>query len=368
MVNSRRGFKRVLRDPIAIETSDGFERVSITNGTCTCNAQKSGSCPHRNQVMRWQYNFNRYLALSALHKEIRRNDLARVKSWANIILLFQSPDSLLKYLERIVFEETRDVNLWIALRQKSISLNAALERITLVKKKWQLKYLNNPSHFSNWYNGFKKSQSRATPLHLEIAGLLHDCRNAEDAYSIYFDLRRDKSLRPIIVSWVHEVAEKTRNTRLIQFLKFKPSSSYEFMVLLELLIGLYEKEASALEEKPNMKELFVPADRNYYYDIHVSKGKALLKSIFSEAYQKRNFQLADLDLRFSGSLFSCLWRERCLMQFGSLKNKSGKHWVWTDVKIEDEFYSKALELEEHYYSSFIKEIKTKSPIIFLNSR
>lgn len=359
MVNSRRGFNRVLKDPIAVETSNGFERVSIANGTCTCKVQKNGSCIHRDLVMRWQYNFNRYLALSALHKEIRRSDLIRVKSWANIILSFQSQESLLKYLERIVFEETRDVNLWIALRQKSISLDAALERITLVKKKWQLKYLNSPSHFSNWYNGFKKSQSRPTPLHLEIAGLLHDCRNAEDAYSIYFDLRRDKSLRPTITSWVHEVAEKTRNTRLIQFLKFNPSSSYEFMVLLELLIGLYEKEASVLEEKPNMKEPFVPTDRNYYYDIHVSKGKALLKSLFSEAYQKRNFQFAELDLRFSGSLFSCLWRERCFMQFGSLKNKNGEDWGWTDVKIEDDFYLKALELEEHYYRSFIIEIKSR---------
>lgn len=230
--------RHTLKDPISVETKDGFESVSLSKGTCTCGQTRSG-CSHFAEVRRWLNHFDRYLALSGFHKEIRRGDINRVRSWANIILLYQRPQTLLRYVERIIFEETRNIPLWIKLRKQELSLPQALEAICTSRKKWELNYLNQPSsHLENWHNGFEISNSRPIPVPLEMAFLLRTVRTAADAYGIYFDLRRDKQLRPQVLSLLEDAAIQTKNERLITFIRFKPSSSYEFMVALELLIDL----------------------------------------------------------------------------------------------------------------------------------
>ena len=260
-----------------------------------------GSCPHIKEVRRWLYNFNRYLALSGFHKEIRRGDLNKVRAWANIILLFQKPNTLLKYIERIIFEETRDILLWFDLRKNELTLDQALVRITLSRKKWELSYLNKSSHFDNWHKGLIISDSRTDPLPLELSQILKTTQTPEEAYGLYFDIRKVKGLRTPLLEMINDLADHSKNLRLSTFLKFKPSSSYEFMVLLELYIGLYDIEAKERHQEPKLVDPFIPMEQKFYNDIHVSTGKALLRTNFWKGYSSRNFQFGELDLRFSVS-------------------------------------------------------------------
>jgi hypothetical protein len=149
-----------------------------------------------------------------------------------------SEQSILKYLERIVFEETRDIPLWISLKERKISLDKALDRITLIPKKWQLSYLNKPSHFEDWYFGFKASLIRDCPLPIELSSLINGSRNLAEIYSTYFYIKRDKNLRCDLISLLHTLSEENNNFNLSNFLKYNPNSSYELMVALELLLGV----------------------------------------------------------------------------------------------------------------------------------
>lgn len=257
--------------------------------------------------------------------------------------------------------------MWIDLRKNELTLDQALVRIALSRKKWELPYLNRSSHFNNWHSGLKISESRSLPLPLELNQILNSVQTPAEAYGLYFDIRKDKTLRPMLLEFATELAERTKNARLKTFMNFKPSSSYEFMVLLELLIDLYDIEAKERHQAPKPVELFIPMEQRYYNDIHVSTGKALLRAKFWQAYSSRNFQFGDLDLRFSGSLFSCLWRERCFQQKGSMKTPLNEDWTWTDIVISDGEYNKALELEEHYYSKFVHGLKESAPTLSNNS-
>jgi hypothetical protein len=344
-----------LKDPIEVETTYGFETASLARNTCSCSNQRNRTCIHRQQLYRWVNNFDRYLALSALHKEIRRGDLPKVKSWANIILQFQSPQSILKYLERIVFEETRDIHLWISLKRQKISLVDALDRITLIPKKWQLKNLNKPSHFESWYLGFKTSLSRDCPLPIELCGLLKESRNLAEVYSIYFYIKRDKALRTTLISLLHDLSKQKGNRILTTFLSFNPNSSYELMIALELMLGIYDETEVAHPKNSVTITPFIPLDQVFYHDIHTSFGKKQIRKHFLSAMTKLNFQNSTLDLRFSGSIFGCLFREKCSQQYGGLSDDQHRYYDWSDVLIDKDCYQKALELEKYYYPS-IREI------------
>lgn len=344
-----------MSDPIAVETEYGFETVSLSKNTCTCSNQKSRTCIHRQQLYRWVNNFDRYLALSALHKEIRRGDLPKVKSWANIILQFQSPQSILKYLERIVFEETRDIPLWGSLKEGKISLDKALDRITLIPKKWQLSYLNKPSHFEDWYLGFKASLIRDCPLPIELSSLINRSRNLAEIYSTYFYIKRDKNLRCDLISLLHALSAENNNYNLSNFLKFNPNSSYELMVALELLLGVCGESEINHHTSPVATNPFIPLDQVYYHDIHTSYGKKQIRKHLPIAIAQNNFQNSNLDLRYSGSIFGCLFREKCSQQYGKLFDEQLRYYDWSDVSIDSDLYQKALELEKYYYPS-IREI------------
>lgn len=337
-----------------METKDGFEWVSLKDGTCSCRWLVNGACNHIAEVRRWLYHFDRFLAFSALHKNIRRGDLNMVRSWANIILNHQKPQTLLKYVERVAFEETRAIPLWIQLRRKELTLDQALERITLSCKKWELGYMNQPtSHFENWYRGFTASFSRPTPMPLELSPLVRSAKTPAEIYCLYFDIRRDKSLRPHLLAILQNIADQSKDLRLKTFLKFAPSSSYEFMVLLEIYLGLYDVGAKEIHPKPKIIDPFIPMEQIFFHDIHTATGKARLREHFWSMFHAKNFQVGDVNLVWSGSLFSCLWRERCFQQKGSMKTPAGVDWHWQNVAIADSDYEKALELEGHYYSPFV---------------
>lgn len=332
---------------------DGFVRVNYKNTCCTCNQyQVTGQCRHLAQAYRWINHFDRYLSLSALHKEIRRGDLARARSWSEIMLRHQGENSLLKYLERIIFEESRNYSLFVRLQEKSISFTDALTILTLSPKKWDLKFLNQPrSHFENWHEGYRLSNARPPLSPIELNAAIRDNVSVAEIYSFYFDIIKDKSLRPFLVGCLRELAADRKNEAFKIYMTQDIGSSYEIMVGLELMMNLYGEEATKLRPEDYKTTAFIPAERIYHHDQHTARGKAFLRQNFWYAYNKRCFQIENIDLRYSGSLFGCLFREECVRQKGGLKDSSGKDWQWKDVVIDARKYEMALELEQFYYKS-----------------
>ncbi|MER2513506.1 MAG: hypothetical protein ABTQ25_14000 [Nitrosomonas ureae] len=305
--------------------------------------------------MYWRDHFNPYLAISAFHKEVRRGDFERAYSWAQILLRKRSPASIVGYILKIVFEETRNIHLWIRLQKKSLSFDQAVEQIVLSKKKWHLNGLNHPeSHLLNWFAGLQKASAESKPTPLELPHLVSSIKDPVDCYSIYFHLKQDKTLRPYFLDLMKSLARQSKNELLQEYIELGPSGGYEIMVCLELVSGIYDPSSSDLGELNKLDAVFLPKHQLFYDDIHTSRGKKILSEGFNDCFRKRTFQNGSVDLRWSGSLWGCLFRELCFRQKGSMKNTLGEDWSWSEIVFNDRDFEAALALEKFYYPSFFK--------------
>lgn len=357
------------QDPILVEAKEGgFEEVCLEKQKCSCSEfAKQKSCQHLLNANKWLgKRWDRFLCLSALHKEIRRSDVNKAFSWARILLNHQSEKSLLAYLERICFEECRDIPLYLKLRKKELSLEQALEWMATTRKKWELDYLIKPSHFDLWFSGYEKSMSRPPPLPLELGQLVRLAQDPVDAYSLFFDLRRSPDLQPIFFSHLEEVAAQKKNERLLTYLKYVSNTSYSRMIGAELLVNCYDSQARDRHTSNRSERSFIPTTKPYHFDMHHSRGRAILIENFAKAWREKSFQFDELDLRFSGSLFGVLHRERTYLEKGSMKKTDNTDWNWDEVKINEGDYNRALSLETYYYSDVISKIKKRHPNLDLN--
>lgn len=353
-------------EPILCEARDGsFEQVSLSKGLCSCQEfRRVKTCEHLAAAGRWLGKHrDRWVALSGLQKSIRRCDSAMTLAWANILLAGQSEQSLHTHVSRMLFEESRAFSLWIKMRKKELSLTEALEWTATVAKKWELGFLNSPSHFDSWCEGFKQSFARPPPLPLEFGQLLRSAQDPADIYKLYFDIRRDLSLMPRLWDHLDEIAQQTRNERLAIFLKHKPETKYEAMASMELMLGMYDQQAKERHPSNFDGRLFIPRVENapFIHDMHTGRGKALWVHSFGEAWRTKNFQIGELDARLSGSTIAVLWREKCHAQKGSMKRTDGREWSWLDIQISEKDYLNAYHLEGHFYESVMRRVQRAHP-------
>jgi len=90
--------------------------------------------------------YNAFVAVSAMHKEIRRGEVEAALYWATVMIAHRGIAGVINYLRNIVFEETRDINLAqyilkLSSHGKAVSrveMNRAITRFTLAPKKWEL--------------------------------------------------------------------------------------------------------------------------------------------------------------------------------------------------------------------------------------
>lgn len=346
-----------------IETTDGFEQVSLKKQTCSCSDfSRARTCLHLQSASKWLgKHWDRYICLSSFQKEIRRCDTEKVFAWANVLRHHQSEQSIIKHIERLIFEESRAYLLWIKLRKGELSLNQALEWVSTAAKKQELCYLNRPSHFDLWHAGFTRSLSRPPPLPLELGQLIRAAQDPTDIYTLFFDLRRDPKLQPHYWEHLKDIAIATKNERLAVFLKHQPSTSYERMVAGELLLNLYDGESKERHVSNQTGKIFIPMVQIYSHDLHTAKGKSVWIENFGRAWTTKCFEFGDLCTNWSGSLFGVLFRERCFAQKSSMKKLDGNDWHWSEVEIGDADYEKAWGLENYYYARVTSKIKNRHP-------
>lgn len=173
-----------LRGTVAVRGTDGHEfEVDWDTGICTCkdggvhawagqkekrwvlarfcqhkilgiaSAAEKSKPPQRDELTRLYWiklseRYNKWEAISAFHKELRRRDVDKAKYWSMIIAGHRGIKGVIKYFLNIMFEETRDISLYVyilglAERFDQVSLAEMLnatERFALAPKKWELKW------------------------------------------------------------------------------------------------------------------------------------------------------------------------------------------------------------------------------------
>lgn len=158
-------------------------------------------------------------------------------------------------------------------------------------------------------------------------------------------------------------ARQTRNERLSIFLKYKPETKYEAMASMELMLDTYDPQAKERHQSNFDGRMFIPRVENapFIHDMHTGRGKALWVRSFGEAWRTKNFQIGEIDARWSGSTLAVLWRERCHAQKGSMKRPDGRDWPWSDFQVSEKDYLNAYHLEEHFYASLMDRVRRAHP-------
>ena len=98
--------------------------------------------------------------------------------------------------------------------------------------------------------------------------------------------------------------------------------------------------------EPTLGEIFLqPAD--FVFDQHTFRGLALLKRHWKDIGPGKPMP-PGLDLRFSGSVLGCFWRECAFQQYGAGFVDAR----WEDVMIQPRHWQLSIKLDSHFYTDF----------------
>lgn len=163
----------------SISTPGIYYDVDLSEGTCTCKYGgayrwsdrrgwvKNNWCSHKMRVAasiiddltgaeryNAQANYNRLLgeryiiweSVSAFHKELRRGDYEAAQYWALSVAAYRGMNGIVKYLLNILFEESRDLDLYaylLSLSEKGRTVEYkdvmnAVRYFAETPKKWML--------------------------------------------------------------------------------------------------------------------------------------------------------------------------------------------------------------------------------------
>lgn len=90
--------------------------------------------------------YNAFVAVSAMHKELRRGEVEAALYWATVMIPHRGRHGVINYLRNIIFEETRDLPLAryvlkLSTKGKSVTMlemQRAVARFCVAPKKWEL--------------------------------------------------------------------------------------------------------------------------------------------------------------------------------------------------------------------------------------
>lgn len=321
--------------------------LALLKCSCTIFAHQ-GRCDHLDLAGDIYFHKGkkfRFLIYSAFHKEVRRSDILLGTNWANVVQIISGESGLIKYCHKICFEECRNISLFYDLISQSQSGIQLAQRLILSIKKWELKSL--PNHMQNWVSCYERYLFSPN---LIMENFLHP-KTIIDAYLSWFYFKDHKGDRGELRDLFDK--EHTDNEMLSDFLSRTGNSGYEFMVALELSLGIMDlKEINHVKESKPIGTLFIPRFEVYIEDVHTWTGKRLLKKHFDKFMNDEDLEGTGLDLRYSGLITSGYKREIAFE-----RGKQG--WSWDKVKIERIKIKDVMALEKLFYSSLFSSSKKK---------
>lgn len=336
---------------IQIEDDLGqIHTVGAVGNTCTCGQR---SCLHRqraNSFLR-KNKFFLFEAYSGFHKELRLGACSRALMWGQVLQQMSGEATVLHYIEKITFEETRDIGLWFSLRMATLSLTQAVEAFCSAVKKWEIPNYA-VEHLRNWSAGLLSFHQGNVSFSERDLDVLAQCGDLSSAYSYMFWMRENKRQRQAFWGTALTWTNKLRDPLFMKFLAAKPKRSYEAMVFLDLVAGLHRTNTDSprvSDEPDNCETLTIPAFRSFYLDNHLFNGATTLKSKWSEYAINPLAVYKRMDLRASGLVTSSLWRAHAFRQHRLGSSSDLTKIPWPEVAIPLDDWCACIELEKYYY-------------------
>lgn len=281
---------------------------------------------------------SRWDVMSAFHKSLRANDFNLSLNWGRLFALKSSPHVVLKYLRKVIFEETRNLDLFFKFSQGDLGYEEAIMLFCAAKKKWELNYYQE--HFSNWNKGYLQFITRKdngevfdyTSLNTMLDQLSDEIQIYE--FNYWLQLRKD-----LDDNFFELLKTKFPNNQLLtKFINGRTSDSsslYYRMVVLEVAFEVWKEDGNSYHSIPDKTSFYVPARRKWYFDIHTKSAKKLIIANYNQLRPGKDYQFPTLDLRLSGMLIAIGFR---------FKVKRPLDYKWTEVELSDIEW---LELKAH---------------------
>lgn len=320
---------------------------------------------------------NAFVAVSAMHKELRRKDVEAALYWATCMIPHRGIVGVINYLRNIVFEETRDIALYTYILRLSshgrsvsrLDMNRAITRFTLAPKKWELPwrldiFLDEQRAYKRLATKYSYSVAKPSDIieksehgHLHktlISGFKTGKR--EDVQYGLKGLLKSKSdnhdkLKITIFNYLTDVVNGTfpntfdfdeayvdviHSKVLARIQSYGAPGYHELNVLADALTG--ERSLQSIATLPPSKHrLIVNAPKLYTlplgdfrriplyaHDNHTWPGKALLRQYGATELQPGVAQ-QHIDYRYCGAYCGVAWRYLAWKQKESITCK------WQDV-------------------------------------
>ena len=349
VIGARRGRYKVS------DGSDLYE-VDLLKKRCDCGADRSSPCNHMEVVQGLLARDTTfvYLAMSALHKEIRRSCLSKALLWVPWLVQARGESKVKAYLKNITFEETRNLDLWRAYGKSTRGLSALRMTELLCKsfKRWELKECPDAELIA--CRGIRDCD--AMPVLKDVRELVLPKRDELEFYNwwvmyqrimtLHFFAKKDRygNLDPKDQAEIARFTEaflallvpELEEHGLREEAKIASRGGYhDVQLALEALTGQKDPRANGShssefvgEGEDFEYEVELPAQ--YVLDWHTAEGKIRMRRFDRRPSEPGKPLPAKLDLRWSGQALGFWWRFRAFQQYGMNRYRVAG---WEDVLV-----------------------------------
>jgi len=330
---------------------DGWKfNVDLSKARCTCGQFNCRHLKLAYDVTNHNAYEHRYLLLSAFHKEIRRSDLQRAFNHAALLGRAFGKNFVSNYVQKIVFEETRNPNI---LKHLNGDWRVDTAVLGSSVKKWEIP--GRSGHVIKKARAYLKAVEtrdfNKDPAHI------WKLDNYYDALAEFLRVKmmdKSKEHRKLMIRALGDVQPDNPIYELSLDKKKKKISFYEGMMALEFYFDLSSPKDWAYHNlpTPSEKQAIIEYPADWTHDNHTSLGLSALKRAWKLIKPSKRLP-AGLDLRWTGSILGCLWREQAVHQFGV---ENYRQVPWEKVKISEEDWDLAKAFDCMFYRKLYSEV------------
>lgn len=341
------------KDKMVVKVQDKYGKIfTVENGTCvTCGHH---NCWHTKMAAKLDGDKGLpYVAKSGLHKELRIGNITKALAFARICERFNK-GSVKWYLRKIIFEETRNLDLFKKIIDTSKeNYEDIVELFCRSKKDWELDW--DCGWFTKkWVNTlydiyFVDDVIWPDDIESYIKQLLID-ENFDELYKyvVACDMgdgsgsgNKDVKKRIVSVLIDHIMNNKLYGHEYVKM--FKLTLDDEMTVLFEIVSGIWNNEANSYPNGFEEDSKYdIPAIHDYVYDIHTWVGKVRMRKVGGTIDAGKK-QPKGIDLRISGAEAGTFWRYEAVEKFGRIDIP------WENISVEKDFAKKINRVTDKTY-------------------
>lgn len=343
------------------QSSREWHEVDTKTWACSCRSLRE-SCSHirrARDVHLHKCERSRWEFASAMHKEIRRGDVAAAVYWADLLARV-SPSYVEFYAKQITGEETRNLHLMRATFRGNTAWTYRdwVAAIAGSRKRWEGA---DQRQLFAWqmrgYAGFDADdgiKDQRTSRQILSDGLVAEDRAAVFLALNWFYSDEVTSKKPAAEVWspfIELMAPRASATLggldfadlAREFSRVTRRDAYEIRVMM--IEGAFGAWSEFMNEYPHAADIApVVSDGSrliavpeYAYDEHVAAGRRRVAALFSRLRPGEQSP-ENLDLRWSGGMLGLAWRYAAYAQFGAEYCSQ----PWEAVEWGDEYWELAL--------------------------